>query len=162
MALRLLFSWLLCFGLWAQDTVVVFLRHAEKSSKRTNAQLNEAGRGRAKRLGTELAAFHPVGLFASNLRRTQQTLEPLADQLRLPIQFYDRGAEAALAETLLERFSGRTVVVCGHSDALMILVAGLGYRESFPEINGFDRIWILRVPPPPGVVTLEERRQAPE
>jgi phosphohistidine phosphatase SixA len=161
MLLRLLFAWILSLGLLAQDSVVVILRHAEKTSKRTNAELNEAGRRRARHLAGTLAVFQPTALFASDLRRTQQTLEPLAKHLGLSIQRYARGSEGALGGTLLAEYAGRTVVVCGHSDTLMDLVAALGHPEPLPEIQGFDHYWVLRVAERTGITTLEEYNQAP-
>ena len=158
---RLLLSCLLCLGLGAEDSVFVLLRHAEKTSKRTNAELSSAGHLRAQNLVDELSPFRPKALFASDLRRTQQTLEPLAKQIHLPIQIYDRGSELALGQSLLVRFAGKTVVVCGHSDTLADLLRGLGYPEAFPEVSGFDRYWVLRVPGTGGTVTLEEHRQRP-
>ena len=158
---RLLLACLLCLGLEAQDSVVILLRHAEKTSRRMNAELSSAGRLRAERLPEELARFQPTALFASDLRRTQQTLEPLAKQIHRPIQIYDRGSELALGQSLLVRCAGATVVVCGHSDTLTDLVRGLGYPEVFPEVSGFDRYWVLRVPGTGGTVTLEEHRQRP-
>jgi broad specificity phosphatase PhoE len=161
MLLRLALAWILSLGLLAQDSVVVILRHAEKASKRTNAELNTAGRHRAQRLVETLAGFQPTALFASDLRRTQQTLEPLAKRLSLPLQRYARGSEGALGAALRAEYEGRTVVVCGHSDTLMALVAALGSPEPFPEINSFDRYWVLRVAEHTGKVSLEEHRQTP-
>ena len=153
--LVLLLSWA---GLSAQVTVVL-LRHAEKSSKYNNAELTKAGQRRALQLVPVLGACAPTALFASDLVRTQRTLEPLARQVGLPLQIYGRGRERVLGRHLLERLRGQTVVVCGHSDTLMNLVAALGYAESFPEIADFDRYWVLRVPEQGGPVVLEERRQ---
>jgi len=158
---RLMLVWMLCLGLAAQGSVVIFLRHAEKSSKRTNAELSRVGQQRARRLVERLSPFRPIALFASDLRRTQQTLEPLAQHLKVPLQLYDRGKEFALGESLLVRYPGQTVVVCGHSDTLMELVKALGYMEPFPEVDGYDRFWILRVATSGGRVSLEEQRQGP-
>ncbi|MBK9795004.1 MAG: histidine phosphatase family protein [Holophagaceae bacterium] len=158
---RLLLAWMLCLGLAAQDAVIVFLRHAEKASRRTNAELSASGKQRALRLVEELSPFQPVALYASNLRRTQQTLEPLSRQLHLPLQIYERGQEWALGRSLLARHPGQTVVVCGHSDTLMDLVKALGLTTPFPEISGFDRFWMLRHHATSGTVTLEEHRQRP-
>lgn len=102
-----------------------------------------------------------MALFASNLQRTQQTLEPLSKALAIPIQIYARGKERALGQQILTRYSGTTVLVCGHSDTLMVLVEALGYQASFAEISGFDRYWLLRVVEGSGTVTLQELQQKP-
>ena len=47
-------------------------------SKHPDAGLSSVGRKRAENLANELAAFRPSALYASDRRRTQQTLAPLA------------------------------------------------------------------------------------
>ena len=158
---RLVLALLLCLGLGAQDSVVVFLRHAEKTHRGSTARLSSMGQRRAISLSADLAPFQPVALFASDLPRTQQTLEPFSKDSGLPIQIYDRGSEWALGRSLLVRYAGKTVVVCGHSDTLMDLVRSLGHPTPFPEVSGFDRFWVLRVIEPGGAVTLEEHMQRP-
>lgn len=155
---RLLLAWVMCLQLAAQDSVVVILRHAEKMSSQTNAELSTEGKSRAHGLVEPIALLHPVALFASNLRRTQQTLEPLSQRLNLPLQTYERGKEWELGQRLLALYPGQTVVVCGHSDTLKDLVRALGYSVPFPDISGFDRYWILRRHATSGTVTLEEYR----
>jgi broad specificity phosphatase PhoE len=157
----LLLALILCLTLGAQDTVVVFLRHAEKAHRGDAAELSVQGRRRAASLPGDLAIYRPTALFASNLIRTQQTLAPLSKQLGLSIQVYDRGSERALGQRLLTRHAGQVVVVCGHSDTLADLVGALGHPDPFPEVSGFDRFWVLRIKPGGGTPSLEERRQRP-
>lgn len=157
---RLLLAWMMCLQLAAQDLVVVILRHAEKTSSRTNAELSERGKTRAQGLVKEFSPLHPVALFASNLRRTQQTLEPLSKHLNLPLETYERGEEWDLGQSIQALYPGQVVLVCGHSDTLTDLVRALGYPIPFPEISGFDRYWILRRVATSGKLTLEEHQQA--
>ncbi len=148
-------------GLAARDTMVVLLRHAEKTHKGDTAQLSEAGLRRAACLPPQLMPYQPDALFASNLERTQQTLAPLSKALSIPVQIYARGEERALGQQIMTRYSGKTVVVCGHSDTLVMLVEALGYRAPFAEISGFDHYWLLRVVEGSGTVTLQELQQKP-
>ncbi|NTW85612.1 MAG: histidine phosphatase family protein [Holophagaceae bacterium] len=154
-----MFTFLLALSLGAQDTVVIFLRHAEKTHHGDTAELSAAGRRRAAALPLDLQPYRPVALFASDLRRTQQTLEPLATRLGQPLQIYERGREAALGQRLLSLYEGQTVVVCGHSDTLGALVRALGHAPEFPEVQGFDRFWVLRIPERKGPPSLEDHRQ---
>ena len=154
-----MFAFLLALSLGAQDTVVIFLRHAEKTRRGDAAELTVAGHRRAAALPLDLLPYRPVALFASDRRRTQQTLAPLAARLEFPLQVYERGQEAALGRRLLLLYEGQTVVVCGHSDTLGALVGALGHGPDFPEILGFDRFWVLRIPAGKGLPTLEEHRQ---
>lgn len=155
----LLLSLVLSAGLLAQDTVIVLLRHAEKAHKGDSAELSEAGHRRAARLPAQLIPYKPSALFASNLRRTQQTLEPLSKALGLPLQVYVRGEERALARRILALHPGERAVVCAHSDTLMTLVEALGHSEPFPEVTGYDRIWVLRIKEGGTSATLEEHDQ---
>ncbi len=141
----------------AQDTVVLLVRHAEKVSEEADPDLSEAGRERARRLTALFAPFKPVALFASHRKRTQQTLEPLAKALGLPVQVRKGGEEAALARELLDAWKGRTIVVCGHSNTVGPLAAALG-SAPFAEPKGYDRYWIVRIPAT-GMAKLEERIQ---
>lgn len=142
----------------AQDTVVLLVRHGEKVSEDSDAELSEAGRERARRLAALFAPFKPAALFASHRKRTQQTLEPLAKALGVPVQVRKGGEEAALAKELLEAWKGRTVVVCGHSNTVGPLATALGSTAPFAEPKGFDRYWIVRIPAT-GTAKLEERLQ---
>lgn len=155
----LLLSLLLSAGLLAQDTVIVLLRHAEKAHKGDTAELSEAGHRRALRLPAQLIPYKPSALFASNLRRTQQTLEPLSKALGLPLQIYVRGEERALARRILTMHPGGRAVVCGHSDTLMTLIEALGHTEPFPEVTGYGRFWVLRIKEGGTSATLEEHDQ---
>jgi phosphohistidine phosphatase SixA len=154
-------SLVLSAGLLAQDTVVVLLRHAEKVRKGDSALLSETGHRRAASLPGQLVPFAPSALFVSNLERTQQTLEPLSKALDIPMQVYERGEERALAHRILTLYSGKQVIVCAHSDTLMVLVEALGHPTSCHEISGFDRFWVIRVEEGTKRVTLQEHRQKP-
>jgi broad specificity phosphatase PhoE len=71
-------------------------------------------------------------LFASQFRRTGQTLAPLADRLELPITVAPlqpddlTGSLTALARRILAEYQGKTVVVAGHSNTVPALIEALG------------------------------------
>lgn len=142
---RLPIAVLAAAALLAQDTVVVLVRHGEKVSEEANAELAEAGLRRAEALVPLLAPMRPAALFASERKRTQQTLGPLAKATGLPLQIRKAKEEAALAKHLLEAWKGRTVVVCGHSNTVGPLAVALGVMGGIPEPKGFDRYWIVKV-----------------
>ncbi len=116
------------------------------------------GQHRAEGLAEELALMKPVALFATEFTRTQQTLQPLARRLALPIQVRNREEEQALAQELLRDFRGRVVVICTHSDRIANLLEALGQPTDLAEVREFDRLWILQVGAD-GVRRIEERRQ---
>ena len=140
-------------------TTVILVRHAEKKPGGRDPDLSGIGRKRAEALVDELRPLAPVALYASNMRRTQQTLAPLAASLQLEVKVRAMGDEEAVAAEILARHRGGVVVVCGHSQTLTRFVSGLGWEGRFPVVQTFDGIWTVAVPSSGDAVTLSERRQ---
>lgn len=155
--------WLLASapGLVAQDTTVVFLRHAERQSLFDgDSPLAERGRRRAEALVPLLAGFHPAALYVSELQRTRLTLAPTAAHLDMPLLARAKDGSESLAAEILRDHRGRTVVVCWHHDLMKKAARALGVKGPVPywSLDTYDRLWIVRVPAK-GEATLEERRQ---
>lgn len=156
----LLLAWAVCLG--AQGTTVVLVRHAERISLfEDDSPLSEAGQRRAQTLGTFLAAYHPVALYASDRMRTQQTVAPLAARLGLKPTVRPKEESSALAADILKNHRGQTVLVCWHHDLMKKLAKGLGMRGPLPywSLDAYDPIWIVRISIQ-GEATLEERTQS--
>ena len=148
-------------GLGAQDTTVVMLRHAERQSLFDgDSPLAEAGLCRAQALVPLLTALRPAALYTSDLKRTRQTLAPVAARLGMAPLVRAKGGSEALAAEILRDHRGQTVVVCWHHDLMKKLARGLGVKGPVPywSLDTYDRLWIVRVPAK-GDATLEERRQ---
>ena len=149
-------------GLRAQDTTVVVLRHAERQSLLdADSPLTEAGLRRAQALAPLLAGFKPGVLYTSDLKRTQQTLAPLAAKLgQAPLVRSKDGSEPLAAEILRDH-RGQTVVVCWHHDLVKKLVRGLGVKGPLPywSLDTYDRLWIVTIPAQ-GEARLVEQVQA--
>jgi broad specificity phosphatase PhoE len=148
-------------GLGAQDTTVVMLRHAERQSFFDgDSPLAEAGLRRAQGLVPLLLDFHPAAIYASDLKRTQQTLAPVAARLGLAPAVRSKDGSEALATEILRDHRGHTVLVCWHHDLMKKLARSLGVKGPVPywSLDTYDRLWIVRVPVK-GDATLEERRQ---
>lgn len=145
-----------------RDTTVVVLRHAERQSLLdADSPLAEAGLRRAQGLAPLLAGFKPATLYTSDLRRTQQTLAPLASRLGLtPLVRSKDGSEALAAEVLREH-RGQTVIVCWHHDLVKKVVRGLGVKGPLPywSLDTYDRLWIVTIPAQ-GEARLVEKGQA--
>ena len=148
-------------SLWAQDTTVVLLRHAERVSLMDDdSPLSPAGQARAQALVPLLSEFHPTWLYASDHQRTQQTLAPTAAKLGLVPLLRPKADSAALAAEILREHRGQTVLVCWHHDLRKPLAKALGRKGPVPlwSLFTYDRLWILRINPK-GEVSLEERIQ---
>ncbi|MBI1753130.1 MAG: histidine phosphatase family protein [Acidobacteria bacterium] len=148
-------------GLQAQDTTFLLIRHAERQSLLDeDSPLSEAGQRRAQALVPLLESFHPEALHASDRKRTQQTLAPLAAKLKQTPALHPKDGTEALAAELLRGARGRTVLVCWHHDLMKKLARGLGVKGPIPywSLDAYDRLWVVRIPAK-GDPTLEERRQ---
>ena len=139
---RFVFAWLGLFALVATcvspaatskppappaPVAIFLLRHAEKSANDPDdPDLSEAGRARAAALATLLEHAAVTHLFATEMKRTQQTLAPLAAKCgrtitTLPAQAVDRQINA-----LLELPPGSVAVVAGHSNTIPTITRALG------------------------------------
>jgi phosphohistidine phosphatase SixA len=144
-------------GAPSRSATVVFVRHCEKEGGETDDPgLTDRGRVRARRLAGLLSGCTPTQLFATELRRTQQSLVPLAEATGLSVEPYGARDPEALIQALQEGPGGDLVVVAGHSNTLPHMVgllggelAGLDPRGHLPE-SEYDRvvIQVLSAPSP--------------
>lgn len=134
-------------------TTIIFVRHAEKDlSVANDPPLSEAGRARVAELTRQLVDADVVAgvdaIYATPFRRTQQTAQPLADALDLPINTYDASDTETVLESILERYKGKIILVVGHSDTIPVLIANLGASKQVPPIdeNEYDNIYVISIP----------------
>jgi broad specificity phosphatase PhoE len=129
------FSLILAIGLAASagaaPAVVLVVRHAEKEAvPADDPALTAKGRQRAAELARVVQAWAAGGvpvreLFASEVKRTQQTLGPLAASTRLAVSVVNAKDTAALVKKILA-VDGGIVVVAGHSNTVPALLEALG------------------------------------
>ncbi|WP_071892655.1 histidine phosphatase family protein [Hymenobacter sp. PAMC 26628] len=129
---------------------VYVVRHAEKdlTPGLPDPPLTAAGQARAQALAGALRRAHPAALFTTNTRRTRATLAPLAAATGLAPRLYDAKQPGALADTLRRAYAGRAVVVVGHSNTLLPLLAALGAPAPVAEISDdeYSYLFEVRVP----------------
>ena len=158
-----LVGWALAMGLWAQETTVVLVRHAEKvSATDPDSLLSGAGLRRAAALVPLLAGFKPTVLYVSERQRTQQTMAPTARHLRLKPLIHSSEAPETLAAAILSHHRGQTVAIAWHHGPHEALARALGVKTPLPvwTATTFDRIWVIRIPLE-GPARFEERLQPP-
>lgn len=106
---------------------IFVVRHAEKaSSTDPDTALSMQGEDRASALARLLRNAGVTHLFATELKRTQQTLEPLADQKALTPTVVPAKDTAALITALKAVPKDAVVVVAGHSNTVPDILKGLG------------------------------------
>jgi len=133
-------------------TTIILVRHAEKQAQSGDPSLDSRGRARAESLARTLADAGVTGLSATPYQRTQQTLQPLAEQLGIeieiqPVDLADPKAYARdLAGGLIERHRGGTVVVAGHSNTVPLLLEAFGIPGSRTMGDDeYDDLFVLQV-----------------
>jgi len=138
--------------------VTVFLvRHAEKlPGEERDPELSPAGRTRSERLAELLGATGVTHLFASEYRRTQATLAPLAERVGGAVEVVGAREEDALVERLRELPPGAVAVVAGHSNTTPGVVRALArepqglvdsrWGRILPD-DAYDRLYLVVLPP---------------
>jgi len=134
-------------------TTIIFVRHAEQTSHdEADPSLSEAGKRRVAELTRQLEFADVVqgidAIYSTELKRSTETAQPLAERLALPINIYDGAdTETVLAE-ILKAYKGKVILVVGHSNTVPELIANLGASKNVPPIerDEFDNIYIISIP----------------
>jgi broad specificity phosphatase PhoE len=107
------------------DNLIYLVRHGEKAADGgKDPALTPQGQARARNIAAQLAGAGIRRIYSTDTQRTQQTAQPLAALLNLPVQSYHPGKQAEFAQQL-KTLQGNTLVV-GHSNTLTALVRELG------------------------------------
>jgi 2,3-bisphosphoglycerate-dependent phosphoglycerate mutase len=134
-------------------TTIIFVRHAEQTSHdEADPSLSEAGKRRVAELTRQLEFADVVqgidAIYSTELKRSTETAQPLAERLDLPINIYSvDDTETVLAE-ILKAHKGKVILVVGHSNTVPELIANLGASKNVPPIepDEFDNIYIISIP----------------
>jgi len=140
---------------------VIVVRHAEKAADGTpDPDLSEAGVARAQALAHMLEHAGVTPLYASEYRRTQQTLEPLSLLTGAAIQVVPARDPAAVLSAIAELPRNSVAVVAGHSNTVPGLVAALakGSRPFQLKDEDYDRMYLVTRVDGDGRSTLVEHR----
>jgi len=128
----------------ANSVDAIFLvRHAEKTTEKSDPALTTAGEARAVALADRLAGEDITNIHSSDTKRTRDTAAPLAKRLGLQVEIYDPRDLPAMAAKL-KAASGRHLVV-GHSNTTPQLTELLGGDGGTPivEATEYDRLYIV-------------------
>lgn len=135
---------------------LLLVRHA-KAGKRSEYRgedrsrpLDKIGRRHARDAAEVLAAFAPCRVLSADLLRCQQTVQPLADRLGLPVQavaefsdeFYQR--DPAGSRSALHRWAEQpgATAICGQGEVIPGLLADLeAPAKPYPARKG--SLWVL-------------------
>ena len=117
---------------------LVLVRHAEKeASGGSDPALTEAGEERARALSRLFAHAGATRFFASQFRRTADTLVPWAEASGADVERYDARDPEALVATLRGLEPGTLAAVAGHSNTIPDLARRLGFPRERLDARGF-------------------------
>lgn len=128
-------------------TTVILVRHAEKAIDNTDdPDLKAEGFERANRLAALFKNTPIDAVYATQYKRTKNTVAPLAQQKGLEVQIYQT-VNFATINAFIEKHSGGTIVIGGHSNTtpqIANLLTGKEEFKTFPD-SEYDNIFILSV-----------------
>jgi len=134
-------------------TTIIFVRHAEQVKvPADDPPLSQTGRRRVAELTRQLVDADVVAgidaIYSTPLKRSWETVQPLADALNLPINAYDGSDTEEFLETILKTHKGKIILVVGHSNTVPVLIANLGASKKVPPIEKyeFDNIYVVSIP----------------
>jgi broad specificity phosphatase PhoE len=134
-------------------TTITLVRHAEQTSHdEADPSLSEAGKLRVVELTRQLVDADVVAgidaIWSTSLKRSVETVQPLAKRLDLLINLYPVDDTEAVLKTILKNHKGKITLVVGHSNTVPEMIANLGASKNVPPIaqNEFDNIYIISIP----------------
>ena len=119
-----------------QTTAVFLVRHAEKATGVEDPSLTSEGRVRAQALAHVLADAGIETIYSTEFSRTRETAEAVSKATGLEVRIFpvgDRSVDAFIedmATDILDRQTGRTVLVVGHSNTVPALMRALGATKA--------------------------------
>jgi 2,3-bisphosphoglycerate-dependent phosphoglycerate mutase len=147
----------MAMGLWlgcqssVELKVVYLVRHAEKDLRDStdNPPLTPAGVARAQALATLLADSNIQQIFSTRYIRNRLTVQPLAQQLDLPIETYRWHEWQPLIGQIETAAPGSRFLICGHGDNLLPLIEALGAIPPLAELaeHEYDKLFRVSIGP---------------
>ena len=136
----------------ARATTVVFVvRHAETEGiADPDPALSIDGRERAARLAKVVSQAKPErgldAIFASEFRRTQQTVAPLSESFKLPVNVVPSATWGDLPKRIKRQHRGEFVLVAGSSNTVPPLIEALTGQNVTLREDEYDTLFVIFVP----------------
>lgn len=134
----------------ARATTVILVRHGEKAgTPEGDPALSQAGVARATALVEALRGAGVEAVVTTQVRRTRETAQAVAELFRLVPETMDGkapGHAQEVARRIRERHAGQVVLVVGHSNTVPEIVQALGAPAVPPICDGeYDRMLVVTV-----------------
>jgi len=126
---------------------IILVRHAELQAGAMaapkNVPLSPAGKERAQRLAALLKDAGVGAIYVTDFTRTNETAQPLSQELDRPLTVISKGDQQDLAARLQKNHGGQVVLVVGHTDTLPDLLKGLGHPGVKIEAQDYGNIFVV-------------------
>jgi phosphohistidine phosphatase SixA len=128
---------------------LILVRHAEKKivpPENKDPDLSPAGVARSEELARMFGDSGIGAIYASQYKRTQQTVKPLADKLNIPVTRIDAKKTADLVKQIRAQNAGQVIFIAGHNNTVPEIIAAMGgpHLPIIPETE-YDNLYILTV-----------------
>jgi len=129
--------------------ILILVRHAEKKvvpAENKDPDLSPAGIARAEELVRMFGETGITAIYATQYKRTQQTVKPLADKLGLPFMQVEAKKTPELVKQIRARGAGQVIFIAGHNNTVPEIIEALGgpHMDIIPETE-YDNLYILIV-----------------
>ena len=129
-------------------TTVILVRHAEKKIEPVNPDPDLAPEGveRAQQIARMFADAGINVIYATQYKRTQQTVQPLADRTGVPVTVLNADQTQELVNQIHTNHRGETIFIAGHNNTVPAIVSALS-GETFPTIpeTEYDNLFIVTI-----------------
>ena len=129
-------------------TTVILVRHAEKKLEPNNQDpdLSPEGVERAQEIARVFANAGINAIYATQYKRTQQTVRPLSDRTGVTVTVLEASQPDELIKRIQTSLRGQTILVAGHNNTVPAIASQLS-GETFPVIpeSEYDNLFIVTV-----------------
>jgi broad specificity phosphatase PhoE len=129
-------------------TTVILVRHAEKIIDPNNpdVDLSPAGQARAQEIARMFSDAGINAIYATQYKRTQQTVKPLADKIGVLATIVNSKSTNDLVAQIRAQHSGQTILIAGHNTSVPEIIAALGGPQypAIPE-SEYDNLFVVTV-----------------
>ncbi len=135
-----------------ETTTFYLVRHAEKVESNTMQDPNEdppltrEGEQRAQRLKDLLSDNNISAIYSTQYQRNINTVKPLSELKEIEISYYEWHNWQSIMDESLKKYSGGTIVVCGHGDNLLPMITYLGGKKPQNQLakHEYDKIFQVK------------------
>lgn len=129
-------------------TTVILVRHAEKKIEPQNPDPDLAPEGleRAQEIARMFGGAGINSIYATQYKRTQQTVKPLSERWGVPVTLVDASQPDEVVKQIQTSHRGQTIFVAGHNNTVPAIASALS-GENFPVIpeSEYDNLFIVTI-----------------